>query len=95
MYEHRDASERLMFDFDEIDSVQYSSITKSVAKQFRLESVAELVIGLDEMFQDYQHNEKIVGLEWDNWSGYMVVAKIKSAEDLARDIASFIESHHF
>lgn len=94
MYEHRDASERLMFDFDEIDSVRYSSITKSVANQFQLKPAGKLVIGLDELFQNYQHAEKIIGLEWDNWSGYIVVAKTESSENLATEIASFIETNY-
>lgn len=92
MHEYRNVSQGLTFDFYEIDSVKYPSITKAVAKQFQLEPVGELVIGPDELFQEYQREGLRVGLEWDIWSGYIVVANTEAAEDLTRDIATFIEA---
>jgi len=88
--EHRDASDRLTIDFEKIESRQYAKITKAIVKQFELKPANEITRGLDEIFQDYQQGEKIIGLEWDNWSGYIVNAKNTIAEDLAREIASYI-----
>ncbi|MEQ8854122.1 hypothetical protein [Gimesia sp.] len=92
MQESHDASRRLTIDFYDIDSLRYPTITKSVVRLFQLEPAGELTIGLYEMFQDYQCERQIVGLEWDPWPGYIVVAKTESAEDLVREIGAFIQS---
>ena len=91
MNEDRDASERLTFDFLNIQMKDYLKITKEIVKEFNLESVGELVHGFDETFQDYKLNNFLIGLEWDIWSGYIVVAKSVESEKLAKDIAKFIE----
>ena len=88
--EHRDSSDRLTIDFDKIGSGMYSKITKAVVAQFNLEVASKKTCGLDEVFQDYKSGESIVGLEWDNWSGYIVNAKTKSAEPLVREIGAYI-----
>jgi len=93
MQEYRDASRRLIIDFYDIDALRYRSITKSVVKQFQLEPAGELIIGLDEMFQEFQKEDLRVGLEWDIWSGFIVVAKTESAEDLVREIGAFIDKY--
>lgn len=92
MQEYRNASQQLTIDFYDIDSLRYPAITKSVTRQFQLEPAGELIIGLDEMFQEFQQEDLRVGLEWDIWSGYIVVAKTESAEDLVREIGAFIQS---
>jgi len=58
----RDASNRLTFEFDEVEAQLYSKITPSVAKHFNLEPSNELVRGLDEIFQDYKSEQQIIGL---------------------------------
>ena len=50
MKEHRDASNRLTFDFDKIEINSYSKVTKAVVKQFNLKPVNKLTHGLDEIF---------------------------------------------
>jgi len=92
--EHRDASNRLTFDFDRIEVRSYSKVTKAVAKQFNLEPANKLTRGLDEIFQDYKSGEFVVGLEWDNWSGYIVNAKNTKSEPLAKEIATFINENY-
>lgn len=94
MNESRDASNRLTFDFGEIESRSYSIITKAVAKRFNLEPANRLTEGLNEIFQDYKSGDFVVGLEWDNWSGYIVNAKNSKSELLAKDIAQFINENY-
>jgi hypothetical protein len=71
----------------------YSKITKSVIAEFSLESASEKTAALDEVFQDFKRSSDIVGLEWDNWSGYIVNAKVTSAEALFREIASYVSAN--
>ena len=92
MNDHRDASNRLTFDFDKIESDKYSVITGNVVSEFGLKPIGSKISGLDEIFQDFTAGAEIIGLEWDIWSGYIVKAKSKSAEPLARKIASYVAS---
>ncbi|WP_339509890.1 hypothetical protein [Pseudomonas sp. RL_15y_Pfl2_60] len=92
MAERRDASGRLTFDFNGIESGRYRKITKAVMSEFGLEPVGGKTRGLDEVFQDFMRGNEIVGLEWDNWSGYIVNAKTKSAEYLVREIAGYVSA---
>ena len=90
MNEHRDSSDRLTFDFRNIESGQYSKITSEVVTQFDLEVSGKKTCSLDEVFQDFKRGNEVIGLEWDNWSGYIVNAKSKSAEPTVREIAGYI-----
>ncbi len=92
MNEHRDASGRLTFDFDKIPSGKYSKVTKGIVSEFSLEVADSKTSGLDEVFQDFKIGNEVVGLEWDNWSGYIVNAKTKTAEPLVRKIAGYISA---
>lgn len=92
MNEHRDNSDRLTFDFDTIEGGMYRSITDEVVSKFSLEVASKKVAGFDEVFQDFKKGNEVVGLEWDNWSGYTVVAKRTSAEPLVREIAGYISA---
>lgn len=42
------------------------------------------------MFRDYSDGERTVGLEWDIWSGFIVVAKDSESETLVRQIAEYL-----
>ena len=86
----RDASGRLTFEMFRLPADEYPAASASVAKEFGLAQRTSLVIGLDVMFQDYQRGEQLVGLEWDIWSGFMVVAKNPASESLVRDIAVWL-----
>lgn len=94
MFEHRDASDRLAFDFSHLDSGQYTKITNAVVGHFDLKPVGTILVGLDEIFQDYSSENLVVGLEWDSWSGYTVVAKNIESELIAKDIADFIKFNY-
>lgn len=93
MNEHRNNSGQLTIDFHSIDAGTYSKITKSVVVEFNLEPAGNKTTGLDEVFQDFKTSNHVIGLEWDNWSGYIVNAKTKSAEPLVREIAGYISAN--
>ena len=95
MNEYRDSSNRLTYDFDDIEEKNYIKITKEIVKEFSLEPDTEKTSGLDEVFQDYKINNMNIGLEWDIWSGYIVCAKNIKSEPLATKIAIFIKHHHY
>jgi hypothetical protein len=80
------------FDFEKIEGGMYRSVTDEIAAKFCLEVVSKEVAGFDEVFQDFKRGNEVVGLEWDNWSGYTVVAKGISAEPLVREIAGYISA---
>ncbi len=92
MDEHRDANNRLTYDFSKIEGSSYRKITDAIAKKFDLSVASGEVAGLDEVFQDFKQGSLVVGLEWNIWSGYSVVAKRAIAEPLAQEIASYISA---
>ena len=92
--EHRDASGRLTFDFGNVPADDYPEVARSIAERFGLEEAGDLVIGLDERFQDYRLGDAVVGIEWDIWSGLSVVATTPGSEGLARRIARFVARRH-
>ncbi len=92
MNEHRDNSDRLTIDFHSIGAGMYKKITSEVVAQFNLEVADAKTSGLDEAFQDFKRGKEVVGLDWDNWSGYIVNAKTKAAEPLVREIAGYISA---
>ena len=91
---HRDASNRLTFDFKDIESKLYSKLTDEIVGHFGLEATSELTHGLDEIFQEYTKDDLVIGLERDNWSGYIVNAKTKESEALAESIAMYIKERY-
>jgi hypothetical protein len=84
---HRDASNRLTYDIYKVESDRYPELCRELATEFDLKPASELAIGLDEIFQDYSDGEHTVGLDWDIWSGLIVVAKDPQSEQLVRQIA--------
>lgn len=94
MNEHRDASNRLTFDFDSIPSGMYRKIVKDVIENFDLSPENKCTKGLDEIFQEFSTQGNIIGLEWDNWSGFIVNAKSPNSENLAKNIAVYINGKY-
>lgn len=89
---HRDASNRLTYEVFDLESSWYAATCNRIANRFGLSPAGELIVGLDEMFRDYTDGQYVIGLEWDNWSGFIVVAKNADAEDLVRSIAEYLGS---
>ena len=86
----RDASQRLSVDLSHISAADYPAICKAVVSEFSLTQESELVVGPDQMFWDYRRVEKVIGLDWDIWMGFMVVAKTTASEPLVEEIAKWL-----
>ena len=95
MNEHRNASNQLTIDFDKIGAIKYHLITKSVVKQFGLEPKGKKISGPDEVFQEFTKGQLNINLEWDNWSGYIVCAQDSNSENLALEIAGYINAKYY
>lgn len=94
MNEHRNASNQLTIDFNDIEMLLYSKITKEIINLFDLNISSEKVKGLDEIFQEFSSGKSIISIEWDNWSGYIVTAINKEAEPLAKEIAKYVNKNY-
>lgn len=87
-----DASGRLTFSTSSMEAVDYPAACRAVADEFALTPEGALVIGLEQMFSDFRRAEQVVGLDWDIWMGFMVVAKTQESEPLVRAIAAWLGS---
>lgn len=87
-----DFSGRLSFDFPDIKAADYSELCRNMAVAFDLCSVRELIIGPEQMFWDFRRGQQIIGLDWDIWLGFQVVAKTAGSEPLLRDIVDWLKS---
>ena len=87
----RDYSGRLTYEIYDFPSERYTIQKKKIAKEFRLIPFGITINGLDETFQTYIRGLNRVGIEWDIWSGFIVVAKNKGAETLVKEICCYLE----
>lgn len=88
---HRDASGRLTFEMFNVPADSYRVICSEFAAAFHLEPFGRLtsdLLGL--VFQEYRCGSQVVGLEWDNWSGFIVVAKAPESAPLVQAIAQWL-----
>ena len=90
----RDASKRLTYEIYPLESGDYAKIRQQLIKKFALKSIDEAVVGFDEIFQDFYHGDVVIGIEWDIWSGFVVVAKNPEAEELVKKIGCSLESQY-
>jgi hypothetical protein len=71
----RDASGRLTFEMFRAPADSYRAIRDAIVATFHLSPHGALATnGWEIVFRDYQRGEQVVGLEWDNWTGFTVVA---------------------
>ena len=87
----RDTSQRLVYEIYPFDNEDYAKTCQQLIKEFSLEPIGEVIVGWDEVFQDYRHGEIVVSLEWDIWSGFAVVAKNRESEELVKKIGTYLE----
>ena len=88
----RDSSGRLTFDLRGVTNAEYPAVCRSVADALSLVTAGDIVIGPEQMFWDFRRGELVVGLDWDIWIDFMVVAKSEASEALVRDIAAWLGS---
>ncbi len=87
----RNASDQLTFGMSDVPADDYKAVCVAVAKEFHLtEHTLRVLNGYDIVFQDYRLDDKIVGLEWDNWTGFTVVAQVPTAEPHVQDIGAWL-----
>ncbi len=86
---YRDASNRLTAWID-VDVASYNHLVARVVDRFGLSAASDRLVGFDEAFRDFRLGELLVGLEWDIWSGFQVVAKSPQSEPLVERIAQFL-----
>jgi hypothetical protein len=86
----RDSSERLTFDIPGVAATDYSALCRSIAESLGLTATSDILIGPEQMFWDFHRGDQVVGLDWDSWMGFMVVAKLGASDPLLRDIAAWL-----
>ncbi len=87
----RDSSERLAFEMSRVPAADYPGLCKAVVTAFGLTPDYEsLAAGLDAIVMDHRRGEQVVEMAWDNWSGFVVVAKSTGSEPLVREIAAWL-----
>ncbi len=88
---YRDASGRLTFEIFNIPGESYSAICSDVAGALQLRRTGMPITDfLSFLSQDYRPGSEVVALEWDNWSGFIVVAKTPGAKPLVEAIAEWL-----
>jgi hypothetical protein len=87
----RDASGRLTFEMFRSPSDCYPAVCKAIAARFNLEAEKKsLIVGLDEIYQNYESGGQVVQMAWDNWSGFFVIAMSPASESLVHEIAAWL-----
>ena len=76
----RDHSGRLTYEFADIESEVYPQYCDLIAQRFSLVATDQLVPGLDFIAWEFHLGDIRIGLDWDIWSGFIVVAKDADAE---------------
>ena len=85
------AAGRLAFSLGRVPADSYRSLCQEVAATFGLSPKPGLVTnGFDIFFQDYSRGEFVIGLEWDNWMGFTVVAQTTESEPLVQEIGQWL-----
>lgn len=84
---HRDSSNRLTFAVAEIPADQYAATCRELAGLLRLFPASEQVSSYDCAFRDYTDGARTVGLEWDIWFGFTIVAKDAASESLLEELS--------
>lgn len=87
---HRDSSDRLCFEMFDVDAVDYPKLVTQIVARFNLHSTSDLVIGSDQLIGEYSDGDCSIGLDWDNWSGFIVTAHTTDAEPLVKSIGAFL-----
>jgi hypothetical protein len=86
----RDASNRLIFEMSQVPARCYADVRNDLVEVFGLVPANEVVVGLDEVFQNFRRGDAIVGIEWDRWTAFIVVATDQTAEGLVGEIAAYL-----
>ncbi|OUS08054.1 hypothetical protein A9Q81_00670 [Gammaproteobacteria bacterium 42_54_T18] len=92
--ESRDASDRYTVEIYDLPVWKYSWLKWRLSRIFRLKSRERTIISLDERFQQLGSDEGEVSIEWDIWSGFIVVSIDKYSENLVIKIRDYLKSKY-
>ena len=88
----RDASGRLAFEALRVSAGEYESLCAKIVAAFELFPNTPRIEEIDVLFQDFSRDDELIGLEWDNWSGFRVVALKPTSEQLVQQIAAYLST---
>ncbi len=88
----QDSSGRLTFDLPGVAATDYPAVCRGIADALGLVPAGDIIIGPEQMFWDFQRGDQVVGLDWDIWMEFMVVAKSEASDSLVQDIAAWLGS---
>lgn len=88
----RDSSNRFAFEMSDEPASTYKDWCNKIRNEFNAKPIGIKISTFDELFQDYKIGNVQIGIEWDNWSGLIVVEKSGDSEKLIRKIAEYIIS---
>jgi hypothetical protein len=86
------SNQRLTIELFDISRKNYSFLSSLLAKKFNLIPSDNLIDSFDEIFQTFTDTNKKynINLEWDNWSGYIIVANDTESEKLINKIYAWL-----
>ena len=85
----RDTSNRLTFEMSRVAAADYPTVSQAVATAFSLTpDPATFLAGLDLVSMHFRRGDCAVELAWENWTGFMVIAKTPDADLLVREIGA-------
>ena len=87
----RDFSNRLTLEIADIDYSSYKTLTKKLIEKFRLVAQGDLIDGVTESFQTFTKDKYFISIEYDIWSGFMVVAQNPESEGLVNEIFKWLK----
>jgi len=82
----RDFSNHLTVEIANIDYSEYKALTKTLTEEFGLIAHGDLIEGDSESFQMFIRGNYAISIEYDIWSGFMVVAQNPESEGLVNEI---------
>ena len=88
----RDASNRYTYESWDVPGNRYYELRKRVVKEFKLIPFGFTMGTSDEIFKTYLKGLNRIGIEWDIWSGFIVVAKNRKVEELVHKIGLYLET---
>lgn len=86
-----DSSNRLTF-HRSCEAIDYAAMSQEIVDAFNLTVDEPLIVGPDQMFWRFRRGDHVIGLDWDIWMEFMVVAHTPSSEPLVRDIAEWVNA---
>ncbi len=90
----RDASNRLCFELGDKDSAEYWDLRRKVRREFGLLQISRTTESPDAIFATFVQIRTFrrIGIEWDNWSGFTIVAKNERSASLVQEVGTFLQS---